>query len=116
MLGALSRPGRHHRNLHAEGRIMIWNSAPLMTAIDLLIIAVAIYGIWRCRLFIPGRRPSASRIGVWLMASGLLVVGLFYAADLICMHALPAFTSQPEAMELLHTLHRQRACPAALFA
>jgi hypothetical protein len=39
---------------------MIWNSYPLMTAIDLLIIAVTTYGIWRCRLFIPGRRPSAS--------------------------------------------------------
>jgi hypothetical protein len=72
---------------------MIWNSVPLMTAIDLLIIAVTLYGIWRCRPFIRGRRPSASRIGVWLVASGLLVVCLFYAADLISMHALPATSS-----------------------
>src|SRR5712671_1221762 len=101
------RPGRYHRNLHAEGRIMIWNSVPLMTAIDLLIIAVAIYGIWRCRLFIPGGRRLDSRIGVWLIASGLLVVGLFYAADLISMQALPAITSEQEAVELMDALHRQ---------
>src|SRR5215471_18516924 len=71
-----------------RAEIMIWNSVPLMTAIDLVIIAVTLYVIWRCRPFIRGRRSSASRIGVWLVASGLLVVCLFYAADLISMHAL----------------------------
>ena len=95
---------------------MIWNSVPLMTAIDLLIIAVAIYGIWRCRLFIPGRRSSASRIGVWLIASGLLVVGLFYAADLISMHALPAVTSEQEAMALMDALHRHLSWLVVLLA
>src|SRR5262249_25208420 len=116
LLSALSRPGRHHRNLHAEGRIMIWNSVSFMTAIDLLIIAVAIYGIWRCRRFIPGRRPSASRIGVWLIASGLLVVGLFYAADLISMHALPAVMSEQEAMALMNALHRHLSWLVVLLA
>jgi PAS domain S-box-containing protein len=94
---------------------MIWNSVPLMTAIDLLIIAVTIYGIWRCRLFIPGR-PSASRIGVWLIASGLLVVCLFYAADLISMYALPAITSEQEAMALMGDLHRQLGWLVVLLA
>jgi hypothetical protein len=61
-------------------RIMIWNSVPLMTAID-LIIAVALYSIWRCRRFIPGRRPSASRTG--------------------------ETTSEQEAMALMGALHRQ---------
>ena len=95
---------------------MIWNSYPLMTAIDLLIIAVTTYGIWRCRLFIPGRRPSASRIGVWLVASGLLAICLFYAADLISMHALPAITSEQEAMALMDALHRQLGWLVVLFA
>src|SRR5215470_7773564 len=115
--GTAARAGRgdHHRNLHAEGRIMIWNSVPLMTAIDLLIIAVTIYGIWRCRLFIRGR-PSAPRVGVWLIASGLLVVCLFYAADLISMHALPAITSEQEAMALMAALHRQLGWLVVLFA
>jgi len=38
---------------------MIWNSIPFMTAIDLLIIAVTIYTIWRCRLIGSSKRPSA---------------------------------------------------------
>jgi PAS domain S-box-containing protein len=87
-----------------------------MTAIDLLIIAVTTYGIWRCRLFIPGRRPSASRIGVWLVASGLLAICLFYAADLITMHALPAITSEQEAMALMDALHRQLGWLVVLLA
>src|SRR5499427_10791388 len=95
---------------------MIWNSVPLMTAIDLVIIAVTLYGTWRCRPFIRGRRPSASRIGVWLVASGLLVVCLFYAADLISMHALPAITSEQEAMALMDALHRQLGWLVVLFA
>src|SRR5262252_3283682 len=95
---------------------MIWNSVPLMTAIDLVIIAVTLYGIWRCRPFIRGRRSSASRIGVWLVASGLLVVCLFYAADLISMHALPAITSEQEAMALMDALHRQLGWLVVLFA
>jgi hypothetical protein len=37
---------------------MIWYSIPLMTAIDLLIIAVTIYAIWRCRLIGPSKRPQ----------------------------------------------------------
>ena len=32
----------------AKDRIMIWNSIPFMNAVDLLIIAVTIYTIWRC--------------------------------------------------------------------
>jgi PAS domain S-box-containing protein len=87
-----------------------------MTAIDLLIIAVTTYGIWRSRLFIPGRRPSASRIGGWLVASGLLAICLFYAADLIAMHALPAITSEQEAMALMDALHRQLGWLVVLLA
>jgi hypothetical protein len=32
-------------HLHPSDRIMIWNSIPLMTALDLLIIAVTIYAM-----------------------------------------------------------------------
>src|SRR5262245_32526238 len=95
---------------------MIWNSVPFMTAIDLVSIAVTLYGIGRCRPFFRGRRSSASRIGVWLVASGLLVVCLFYAADLISMHALPAITSEQEAMALMDALHRQLAWMVVMFA
>jgi hypothetical protein len=43
---------------------MIWNSIPLTTAIDLVIIAVTIYAIWRCRLIGPSKQPSAPHIGL----------------------------------------------------
>jgi len=44
---------------------MIWSSIPLMTAIDLLIIAVTIYAIWRCRLIGHSERPSFCRAAGW---------------------------------------------------
>jgi hypothetical protein len=68
---------------------MISDSVPLMTAIDLLIIAVTVYGIWRCRLVRPGKRFERPRIGLLLINSGLLAVALFYATDLAIMHVLP---------------------------
>ena len=83
---------------------MIWNSIPLMTAIDLLIIAVTIYTIWRCRLIGPSKRPSAPQIGLRLIALGLLAVCLFYFADLASMYVLPAVTSMEEAMATMGTI------------
>jgi hypothetical protein len=59
---------------------MIWNSIPLMTAIDLLIIAVTIYAIWCCLLIGPSKRPSAPQVGLRLIAVGMLLVCVFYSA------------------------------------
>jgi hypothetical protein len=89
-----------------QGQIMIWNSVPLMTAIDLFIIAVTVYAIWRCRLIGPSKRPSAPKIGLRWIAIGLLVVCLFYFADLVSMYVLPVVTSMQEATTLMGTLHR----------
>jgi PAS domain S-box-containing protein len=85
---------------------MIWNSVPLMTVIDLLIITVTLYGALRCRLISSGKRFERSRIGLLLINAGLLVVGSFYAADLATMHILPRITSMDEAMEVMEALHR----------
>src|SRR6266478_3542642 len=95
---------------------MIWDSIPLMTAIDLLIIAVTVYAIWRCRLIGPSKRPSAPQIGLRLIALGLLVVCLFYFADLASMHVLPAVTSMQEATAFMGTLHRNLSWLVVLFA
>jgi adenylate cyclase len=95
---------------------MIWNSIPLMTAIDLLIIAVTTYAIWRCRLIGPSKRPSAPKIGLRWIASGLLVVCLFYFADLASMYVLPAVTSMQEAVESMGALHRNLSWLVVLFA
>jgi len=95
---------------------MIWNSIPLMTAVDVLIIAVTIYAIWRCRLIGPSKRPSAPKIGLRWIGLGLLVVCLFYFADLVSMYALPAVTSMQEAMALMGTLHLNLSWLVVLFA
>lgn len=87
-----------------------------MTAIDLLIIAVASYALWRGRLFGLSRRPSGPRKSVWLAAFGLLVVCLFYFADLVGMYLLPAITSQQEAMAFMNNLHRNFSWLAVLVA
>jgi hypothetical protein len=95
---------------------MIWDSIPLMTAIDLLIIAVTIYTIWRCRLIGPSKRPSAPQIGLRLIALGLLVVCLFYFTDLASMYVLPGATSMQEATAFMGTLHRDLSWLVVLFA
>jgi hypothetical protein len=96
---------------------VIWNSIPLMTAIDLLIIAVTTYAIWRCRLIGPSsKRPSAPKIGLRWIALGLLAVCLFYFADLASMYVLPAVTSMPEAVEFMGTLHRNLSWLVVVFA
>jgi class 3 adenylate cyclase len=95
---------------------MIWNSIPLMTAIDLLIIAVTVYAIWRCRLIGPSKRRSAPQIGLRLIALGLLVVCLFYFADLASMYVLPAVTPMQEATAFMSTLHRDLSWLVVVFA
>ena len=95
---------------------MIWNSIPLMTAIDLVIIAVTIYAIWRCRLIGPSKRPPAPKICLRWIVSGLLVVCLFYFADLVSMYVLPAVTSMQEARAFMGTLHLSLSWLVVLFA
>ena len=95
---------------------MIWNSIPFMTAIDLLIIAVTIYTLRRCRLIGPIKRPSAPQIGLQWIAFGLLAVCLFYFADLVSMYVLPAVASMQEAMAFMGTLHRNLSWLVVLFA
>lgn len=87
-----------------------------MTAIDLLIMAVTIYAIWRSLLIGPSKRPSASQVGLRLIALGLLVVCLFYFADLVSMYVLPAVTSTEEAMEFMGALHRNLSWLVVLFS
>ena len=95
---------------------MIWNSIPFMTTVDVLIIAVTVYAIWRCQLIGPSKRPSAPKIGLRWIALGLLLVCLFYFADLASMYVLPAVTSMQEAMEFMGTLHRNLSWLVVLFA
>src|SRR5215469_8961964 len=101
--------------------VMIWNSVPGMTAFDLLIIVVTIYGIWRCRLIGPGRQAFASRggrrsSGLRLIALGLLAICLFYFGDLVSMYVLRAARSEEDAMAFMDALHRNISWPVILLA
>jgi class 3 adenylate cyclase len=99
-----------------KSRIMIWNSIPLMTAIDLLIIAVTIYAMWRCQLIGPSKRPSAPQIGLRLIVLGLLAVCLLYFADLMSMYVFPVIAPAEDAMAFMGTLHRDLSWLVVLFA
>jgi len=48
--------------------------------------------------------------------AGILVVGLFYVADLLSMYLLPAFIPMAEAMEVMGNLHRNFSWLISLFA
>jgi len=100
----------------AKDKIMIWNSIPFMTVIDLLIIAVTTYTLWRSRLIGPSKRPSAPQVGLRWVTVGLLAVCLFYFADLVSMYVLPAVASMQEAMAFMGTLHRNLSWLVVLFA
>jgi hypothetical protein len=95
---------------------MIWNSIPLMTAIDLLIIAVTIYAIWRRRLVGPSKRPSAPQTGLRLILLGLVGFCLFYFVDLLSMYVSPAVMPRQAAMAFMDTLHQNVSWFAVLFA
>jgi C4-dicarboxylate-specific signal transduction histidine kinase len=99
MLGFISTP--------VLGEAMIWDSVPLMTAVDLLIMGVVAYGIWRCRSISFENRLKRPRIALLLINLGLLLLGLFYTADLAIMHVLPMVTSMDKASEVMMTLHRE---------
>src|SRR5262249_61836056 len=63
-----------------------------------------------------GMRPVRSCFVVWLPPWVLLVVFLFFPATLTSRPALPAITSEQEAMALMDALHRQLAWLVVLFA
>src|SRR5258708_33023581 len=95
---------------------MIWNSIPLMTAIDLLIIAVTVYAIWRCRLVGPSKRPSAPQTGLRLIVLGLVGICLFYFVDLLSMYLSPGVMSGQAAMAFMDSLHQNVSWFAGLLA
>ena len=95
---------------------MIWTSVSLMTVIDLVIMAVTVIVVWRNFQTGASRRPSAPKAGLRFITVGILVIGLFYFADLLSMHVLPAFIPMAEAMQAMGNLHRNFSWMASLFA
>ena len=107
---------RANASLRAKGQNDDLEFNSLHDHVDVLIIAVTVYAIWRCQLIGPSKRPSAPKIGLRWIALGLLAVCLFYFADLASMYVMPVATSMQEAMELMGTLHRNLSWLVVLFA
>lgn|GEM_PF-5212488 len=84
---------------------MFFQSIPLMTVIDLAVIAMIAYGfvlVSRVRnLLQPQSMPRMS----WAIHAGLAVFGLLYSLDLMAMHVLPHFTSDTALMGFMRELH-----------
>ncbi len=83
---------------------MIWQSVPVMTIFDILILGVVGYaalGFLRDRR----RRTRGPEAGSLAILAGLSLVALFYLTDLLVMHAFPAFLPRAEAMAIMREPH-----------
>lgn len=85
---------------------MIWDSVFVMTLIDLVIVAMA-----GAMLFVAARGRVLGRHSpaVLCLVAGVTVVGTFYLADLLIMHAGPALLGGSRAMQLMESLHLEAA-------
>lgn len=89
--------------------MVIWNSVPAMTFIDLLIMGMVGYSFFQI-FKIRKRLPSgAAGNGNLVLIGGLGLIAAFYLVDLFLMHVLPSFAPMAEtvaAREALHLNHR----------
>ncbi len=84
---------------------MIWESIFLMTIIDILIVVIPL-----CLFFLFKRNyQELENLGLTLATNfilfGLIVIAIFYVADLTIMHLLPLFKSKQSVMSAMTDLH-----------
>ena len=83
---------------------MIFESTPVMTLLDMAFIAVAalaIAALWR----IQQQAQRSLLVGQKVATAGLVLVALFYMADLLVMLAFPLLGDPLRSMELMRDLH-----------
>ncbi|MFQ5684639.1 MAG: PAS domain S-box protein, partial [Candidatus Binatia bacterium] len=95
---------------------MIWKSIAVMTLIDLVIIAVTSASLWIHLKSGPKLHSSGSSLGSFMVAMGLVGIGLFYLFDLFTMFGLPLFTTRVAAMVVMKNLHLNYSWLLILFA
>ena len=84
---------------------MIWDSVPIMAVIDIIIIAMTMLAFW---IFLENRellKELQVLSGVTLILIGLLLLAVFYLADLSIMFLLPFFMPMDKAMDIMRELH-----------
>ncbi len=84
---------------------MIWNSILLMTVIDVSIIISTFFAVWQVKRNFPILKSLQATKPVIFMLSGLIVIALFYTADLATMLVLPFFMPMKKAMAIMNDLH-----------
>ena len=84
---------------------MIWNSVPIMTTLDLVMIGVSVFAGWS--YFVNRSRFRLVPFGAGHIVTlvGIAVLGVFFAADLFTMHVLPLFLPPEEAQAAMMMLH-----------
>ena len=93
---------------------MIWNSVFAMTVIDLLIMGIAGCGLaYFLRVKNRGAKNQSIR-GFGAINLGLMVIGGFFCADLLIMHALPHFVPRARAMAIMTEMHLNTHWPVSL--
>jgi diguanylate cyclase (GGDEF)-like protein len=84
---------------------MFWDSVLAMTAIDLVIIfltLVALRNIYKNRHML---KHLGLFSGSLIMMSGLILMVMFYVADISIMHVMPMFISWDEAYSFMTIMH-----------
>ncbi|MBF0195055.1 MAG: PAS domain S-box protein, partial [Magnetococcales bacterium] len=84
---------------------MIVNSIAAMTTIDILIILGTAIAGWQLKKKWAVLQKLNVIRPILLIFSGLLLIALFYFADLFTMYVLPIYMPMDEAMEIMHNLH-----------
>ena len=83
---------------------MIWQSMPLMTVIDVVIIGAVLVALW---IFVQARQHLRARkalFGFSAIVIGLALIGVFFAVDLFVMWSLPWFVSGTRATAFIEEL------------
>lgn len=83
----------------------VWNSVTLMTLFDVAIIGAVAYS---CYISIKYRDTLIQLRVHWgtiIILTGLVILALFYFADLVTMHLFPFFVGSMRAMEYMNALH-----------
>jgi len=83
----------------------ILDSIPLMTTIDIIIIVLTLFATWSFYSHRETLRKLEVSFGVLLCLGGLVVISLFYLADLYTMFVLPLFVPMADAMRIMDDLH-----------
>ncbi len=84
---------------------MIFRSVPLMTIFDVIIIGFAVVALWTFYQHRHLFKQLHVDKALSLIAGGLIVIALYFAADLSAMLVLPVVTDQTYAMTIMTDMH-----------